>query len=155
MRSLKFTLTSGGVARTITLTSDEYSGYNQQWVKEAETFKNPFSKAIKEKKYGHYLNAVITINAMSYNRLVEVGYIFDTAVTDLQFFPQADSLESFPVMVDGIGYDDFLKTFATSFKIVIQSKKTYDTPVNPPYGTWGDRVTRMSSSTINFLGGTI
>ena len=150
-RTLKFTYTDAGGLQEIKITPRQYTTFSLKWDKDAVQFKNPFTGRKTEKKRGHYFNASIGFVGISYSEMYGVGAIFDTAITDLIFFPDASSTESFPVTVQGTEYLDFLFMYAENLTIVIESIDRYDSPINPPDDCWGSR-TMDYTRDINYNG---
>jgi hypothetical protein len=138
----KLAYTLNGVAKSYTFSPADFASFLQEWEQDEVEYKNPFTGLKTRKQRGYYYKATISYEAVDYVLLDNLRDLFDVAITDRKFYPNIlNTTEYYDVDVnDTISTEDSdVAEAARNLEITFRSKERYDSPLNQPYGYWGDR----------------
>jgi hypothetical protein len=147
----KVVYTLNGVSKTVVFNGDEFTNLHQAWERDEVEYKNPFTGDITRKCRGYYYTATLSFDGVVYDLMDNYRDILNSTITDLTFFPNIDSSESYAVDANQtFEHDDADAAHAhLQFELVFRGKVRKETPLNYPVQYWGARHTTFAEIGMN------
>lgn len=142
----KLTYTLNGTLKTLVFSGSDFTTLTQDWKRDEVEYKNPFTGQMTRKCRGHYYTATLAFDGVTYDLMNTYRDVLNSEITDLTFFPNVDSPESYAVDAnDEFEHEDAHVAEAfKNFELIFRGKDRKETPLNYPVEYWGARHTTFA-----------